>query len=69
MNTKGPSRGQPIKGGPPTWGLGEVITSHREKNSLLRNVTQELAAGLCGYGNEPSRLIEGGEFLEEMNDY
>ena len=26
------SHGQPTRGGPPAWGLGEVLTTHHRKN-------------------------------------
>jgi hypothetical protein len=31
------SRGQPSRGGPPAWGLGEVLTTPRRKSMMLRN--------------------------------
>jgi hypothetical protein len=32
------SRGQPTRGGPPAWGLGEGLTTPRRENvSMLRN--------------------------------
>jgi hypothetical protein len=35
--------GQPIRDGPPDWGLGEGLTTHsRKKKSLLRSTTQGL---------------------------
>ena len=33
------SIGQPIRGGPPTWGLGEVLKTHHHKN--LHHVTNQ----------------------------
>ncbi|KAJ4451539.1 hypothetical protein ANN_03004 [Periplaneta americana] len=31
------SRGQPIRGGPPAWGLGEGLTTHHRKKQLVTN--------------------------------
>jgi hypothetical protein len=55
------SRGLPTRGGPPAWGLGEGLTTHR-KNSLLRRVSE--LAGCCERGNELSDPIKGREFLD-----
>jgi hypothetical protein len=45
------SRGQPTRGGPPAWGLGEGLTTpHHENVSLLRNIQrQSLGPGLIIY--------------------
>jgi hypothetical protein len=42
VNIYNNSRGQPKRGGPPTWDLGEVLTTaNRTKRILLRNVHTE----------------------------
>jgi hypothetical protein len=47
------NRGQPTRGGPPYWGLGEVLTTTpREKIKILCNI--HMVAGACEYGNELS---------------
>ena len=34
------SRGQPIRGGPPAWGLGEVLTTLHRKTYLVTKYSQ-----------------------------
>jgi hypothetical protein len=50
-----------------------IATPQREKNNLLRNVTQGLGfgpmAGCCEHGNEPSVAVKVGEFLNCLSDY
>jgi hypothetical protein len=54
------SRGQPTMGGPPAWGLGVgLITPHRKKISLLRNVTTDLGNGRTLLINELLRQERG----------
>jgi hypothetical protein len=38
--------GEPTKGGPPAWALGEVLTNPHRKSILLRNVYKNLGPGL-----------------------
>jgi hypothetical protein len=38
--------GEPTRGGPEVWGMGEVLSTLRsKKTSLLRNVAQDLGPG------------------------
>jgi hypothetical protein len=49
-------------------GVGRGLTTqHRKQTSMLRNDTQGLAARSCERGNEPSRSITGGEFLDKLS--
>jgi hypothetical protein len=55
------------KGGPPAWGLGEVLTSpHRKKVSCCESFNRVSKAGTCECGNEPSGSIKCGEFLDYL---
>ena len=45
------SRGQPTRGGPPAWGLGEVLTTPRCKTRMLRNTHRRDACS----GDKPIR--------------
>jgi hypothetical protein len=54
----------------PAWGLGERLKTHYGKESLLRQVKQDLGLdGSCEHGNESSRSIKGGGFLDWLSDY
>jgi hypothetical protein len=60
-------RRQPTRGGPPAWGLGEVLTTpHRKNVSRYEPFTKasDLVAGTCECGDEPSDSIKCGEFLD-----
>ena len=49
-------RTQPKRGGPPAWGLGEVLTTlHRKNVSCYESFIKasDLVAGTCECGNEP----------------
>jgi len=62
--------GQPIKGSPPDWGLGEGLTIPRRKTAC--HDTFHMASNLTDsfeHGDEPSDYIRGGEFLYYMGDY
>jgi len=51
-------------------GLGERLKTHYGKESLLRQVKQDLGLdGSCEHGNESSRSIKGGGFLDWLSDY
>ena len=55
--------------GPPTWGLGEVLTSLRRKKKkyLVMNhsqLPQFFVTGSCECCNEPSASRQSGEFLD-----
>jgi hypothetical protein len=55
-------RGQPTKGGPPAWGLGEGLKKPDRKNE--QHVTKCYPghwAGSCEHGNKPSGSIKFGE--------
>jgi len=64
------------KGWSPVWGLGEGVSPHRKKCSVLRNVTQGLGriwilcsgqgpvADSSQHRNESSGSIKGGEFFD-----
>ena len=66
------------QGGPPAWGLGEVLTIPHHKNlKLVTNHIQRppnrtdpsVAAnveGFCERGNEPLGSIKCGEFIEQL---
>jgi hypothetical protein len=60
------SRGQATRGGPPGWGLGEVLTTpHRKKVPCYETLYRASdLAGSCECGNEPSGSIKRGEFLD-----
>jgi hypothetical protein len=67
------SRGQPTRGDPPAWWLGEVLTTaHRKKLSRYETferlgpglILWGQVAGCCECGNEPSGSIKRGEFLD-----
>jgi hypothetical protein len=55
-----------MKPAPPSWGLGEGVTTvhHKEPacHEMLRRASE--FAGSCEYGNEPSDSIKGGKFLD-----
>ncbi|KAJ4448759.1 hypothetical protein ANN_00150 [Periplaneta americana] len=40
------NRGQPIRGGPPAWGLGEGLTTHHRKKQLVTNSYSKLSKNL-----------------------
>jgi len=65
------SGGQPTRGGLPTWGFDEVLTTpHRKKKvSCYEMFTkrQGQVAGTCECDND-SDSIKGGEFLENQLD-
>jgi hypothetical protein len=40
VNKLNSSRGQPTRGGPPAWGLGEVLTTPSRENTHVMNYSQ-----------------------------
>jgi hypothetical protein len=58
------SRGQPTRGGPPAWGLGEVLTTPHRKKLPCYETLYRASAGSCECGNEPSGSIKRAEFLD-----
>jgi len=60
------NHGQPARGGPPAWGLGEGLkTPHRKNPACYEILHRHLTfAGSCGQGYEHSGSIKGEEFLD-----
>jgi hypothetical protein len=54
-----------MRGGPPAWGLGEVLTSPFRKKRTLRNIHVDT----CGYGEELSSSINAGNLLTSCKVY
>jgi len=53
----------PTRGGPPAWGLGEGLTTHRKKQRVMKCYAGHRSVCSCKHGNEPLGFIKGGEFL------
>ena len=53
-------RGQPTRGGPPAWGLGEVLTTPRRKMYHVKKCSRRKprTSGTCECGNELSGFIK-----------
>jgi hypothetical protein len=58
-----------MRGGPPAWGLGEVLTILIRKKHMLRITHVEQVAGTYGYGEELSSSINAGNFLTSCKVY
>ena len=58
------SRGQPTRGGPPAWGLGEALTTPPHEKQNCSEILMGEIAGACEYGNELPGSIKCGEFLD-----
>jgi hypothetical protein len=57
-----------LRSGPPTWGLGEGLTTpHHENYSLLRNVLQGLALELILWKNLGSISMNGRDNSEDQS--
>jgi hypothetical protein len=52
-------------GGPPSWRLGEGLTTLPASYEMLHMAS----AGSCEHSNEPWVSIKGGEFLDNLSDY
>jgi hypothetical protein len=61
----------PTRGGPPAWGLGEMVTFLHPKNVRCYetfHATSEFMADDCECGNEPSGTIQCGELLDWLRN-
>jgi hypothetical protein len=67
------SRGQPTRGGPQAWGLGEVLTTPIRKKLLLCNTHEcemlPLQTKQSGGKLLPHSDLRGGVFLEEVSRF
>jgi len=65
------SKGQPMRGGPPAWGLGEVLTAPLRKKHMLR-ITHKLRCFLWRQNNpevsySPTRISVGERFRRKYH--
>jgi hypothetical protein len=61
------SRGQLTRGCPPSWGLGEELTtSHRKRKACYEMLhrASEFVTSFCEHGDESSTSIKGEVFLD-----
>jgi hypothetical protein len=71
VNKSNNSRGQPARGDPPAWGLGEVLITPLCKIHMLR-ITHKLGCSLWRQNNpevnySPTRISGVGVFLEDVS--
>src|SRR5215510_9358892 len=63
------SRGQPTRGGPPAWGLGEVLTTPSRENTPVKKYSQHemLPLETKESGLLPHSVLRGGVFPEGVS--